>query len=1032
MCLSWLCLALLPAVVRAETGKTPLLGAADFYPSPERPVGWRGDNTACYPGATPVIKWGYPAGTRDFSDRNCRNMVWRTMMPNWSNSSPIVIGDKVITLAEPYTVVCVHAKTGKILWTSSNDHLDLLCSPQEARALRDKQEMHMWAWWGSNHLLPSLRRRYQKAMETGDRILPDKSGIPPTIIRWHYEDLHRGAYDVKFSIEFWEKKVAAWEERYPDEKIARFQRSLTPWGLYPADVWHWIGHTMMTPCSDGRFVYAAFGSNTAACYDLETGKCKWMRFFGIHPSRLFDQPKLGRGTGYGCDGWRDCNLVPSPQLFNGIFVLQTGNVIRGLSAETGDTLWSLLYPGSGSGTFASMRVDGVDLIVTTLGWVVRVSDGKLLATDVGRGLNMGGDSRFADKDIVFALDGGTGGAPSTRRSYAYRLAFDGPDKIASKLLWAVNAVSSEATSLHHDGYVYLHSGPRMIDVATGTLVPGRNTGFRSGGGSTCNAVAGQYVFHGGGIAVVTEVGPEGRVVGGGNLMLGPQFGSMGNDYAPAPRDFLDTWDKHRWQCKKDGILSYVDPDPRPSLSLLEGNHFFHGDYFYIRSRTHLYCIGPRVKGAPSDDPEMIAAIRNAKDDSVPVLIERLKSDSPCYRYEAVKSLARLEAKAAAAAPALKETIGSDWYVEVREEAARALNRMDAEGKAGIVALVARRDTDALARIGDAGIVALIGLLDDPKERHTTASVLARMDKQAIPHLLATLKDPTLPISRRTGVTETLGEIGSRARESIPLLISAMSEDDPGLRSASAKALGAMGSWAKHAVPSLAAGLTDKAVEVRASSAAALGALRSVGQDAVPALLKAMEDKDAGVRATSALALAEMEGVAGESTPVLVKALADTEKQVRRASATALGKLGLRADSAVPALVKVLEDADLDVRYLAFAALGNMAPSSQTAVPAIAQGLTSKDARTKASAAATIAKLGKDAQSTVPMLIELLKDTSTEVRRNACSALASMGSAAAPAIPALREAQRDEDELVRSFALEALAAIQSEQERLINH
>ncbi len=36
----------------------PPLGSADFKPTPERPVGWRGDWTGRFPGATPPVTWG--------------------------------------------------------------------------------------------------------------------------------------------------------------------------------------------------------------------------------------------------------------------------------------------------------------------------------------------------------------------------------------------------------------------------------------------------------------------------------------------------------------------------------------------------------------------------------------------------------------------------------------------------------------------------------------------------------------------------------------------------------------------------------------------------------------------------------------------------------------------------------------------------------------------------------------------------------------------------------------------------------------
>ena len=42
---------------RKSNDKAPL-GSMAYYPSPERPVGWRGDGTGRYPGATPPLHWG--------------------------------------------------------------------------------------------------------------------------------------------------------------------------------------------------------------------------------------------------------------------------------------------------------------------------------------------------------------------------------------------------------------------------------------------------------------------------------------------------------------------------------------------------------------------------------------------------------------------------------------------------------------------------------------------------------------------------------------------------------------------------------------------------------------------------------------------------------------------------------------------------------------------------------------------------------------------------------------------------------------
>jgi hypothetical protein len=48
------CLLAWPAVSR---GQPRLLGDPSAQPSPEHPVGWRGDGTGHYPGATPPLEW---------------------------------------------------------------------------------------------------------------------------------------------------------------------------------------------------------------------------------------------------------------------------------------------------------------------------------------------------------------------------------------------------------------------------------------------------------------------------------------------------------------------------------------------------------------------------------------------------------------------------------------------------------------------------------------------------------------------------------------------------------------------------------------------------------------------------------------------------------------------------------------------------------------------------------------------------------------------------------------------------------------
>ena len=101
---------LLAGLAGAATPAETPLGHKDFYPSPELPIGFRGDGNGYFPGATPVTGWrSGTIGTEKRGaveqlitiDKKSHNVVWATEMPSWANTQPIVVGDRVFTTAEP-------------------------------------------------------------------------------------------------------------------------------------------------------------------------------------------------------------------------------------------------------------------------------------------------------------------------------------------------------------------------------------------------------------------------------------------------------------------------------------------------------------------------------------------------------------------------------------------------------------------------------------------------------------------------------------------------------------------------------------------------------------------------------------------------------------------------------------------------------------------------------------------------------------------------------------------------------------------
>ena len=103
-------LGLLIGASQPAAGKSAPLGHPDFYPSRERPFGWRGDGSGLFPGASPPLTWNLE--TRE-------NVLWTADLPGHAHASVVLAGDKIITLCEPTWILCHDKMTGEELWRRS-------------------------------------------------------------------------------------------------------------------------------------------------------------------------------------------------------------------------------------------------------------------------------------------------------------------------------------------------------------------------------------------------------------------------------------------------------------------------------------------------------------------------------------------------------------------------------------------------------------------------------------------------------------------------------------------------------------------------------------------------------------------------------------------------------------------------------------------------------------------------------------------------------------------------------------------------
>jgi len=177
----------------------------------------------------------------------------------------------------------------------------------------------------------------------------------------------------------------------------------------------------------------------------------------------------------------------------------------------------------------------------------------------------------------------------------------------------------------------------------------------------------------------------------------------------------------------------------------------------------------------------------------------------------------------------------------------------------------------------------------------------------------------------------------------------------------AAALGKIGPDAIEAIPVLVTALTDQDDAIR----------------------KAAEDGLAKINP----GWAKLE-VTKEAVPVLVVTLRDPDPNKRQLAAEVLGKIGPNAGSAVPTLVLALGDTP-DVQQAAELALGKIGPAPKDAIPGLVELLKHPIFNVRERAAWTLGQIGTDARDAIPTLSAILKDENPRVQKAAAQALSDI-------------------------------------------
>ena len=202
------------------------------------------------------------------------------------------------------------------------------------------------------------------------------------------------------------------------------------------------GYSIPTPVTDGKLVYASYGTGIVVCCDLE-GRRRWIRYVALPQATEF-----GRSA--------------SPLLAGGKLLVSIGGLIA-LEPATGKTLWQNTDAKPSYGTPAIARIGATEVAITPNGDWVRVADGRTLAREMA---STGYTSPLVHEGVAYFVDTPT---------VALKLPTRAADTIRPERLWENDDVEGSffASPVCHEGILYCVSNEGVVyalDAGTGKTV----------------------------------------------------------------------------------------------------------------------------------------------------------------------------------------------------------------------------------------------------------------------------------------------------------------------------------------------------------------------------------------------------------------------------------------------------------------------------------------------------------------------------------------------------------------------------------
>ncbi len=430
------------------------LGSPKFKVSPEQPLGWRGDGSGRFPGATPPLTWERARQGNGFTTKN---LLWATPLPAVGISSPIVVGNRIFLTAGFTDLLCIDKASGQILWLRSNPEFEALTA--EERKTEPAYAAKL------DPLLPKLLQANADVVEA----LNAQAG-----------NALSAAYRAPEAL----AKKKAVEKEIRDQLQAIDRKKFS--GNWAQVIY---GYCTETPASDGKVVCALFATGVSACYDLD-GNRKW----------------IARGS----IGGEEKGHYSSPLMQGKQFVVWGDPELRAYDVETGRVLWTQPARGSNCGSIIRLRSGGEWVAGVQTSSFSRLRDGRQVWK--GPELNYTFTTSIVEGNTIYAW---SSGGDKTFRSYGIpagteggqiqpRLTFKKPEWAADELAGKFEKGDLNASPLYVDGliyHLYCGGGLAVHDAATGEVLyrkvlpmKARTEYWAWGGASASPALAGKRIY----------------------------------------------------------------------------------------------------------------------------------------------------------------------------------------------------------------------------------------------------------------------------------------------------------------------------------------------------------------------------------------------------------------------------------------------------------------------------------------------------------------------------------------------------------